>query len=1082
MVLVMFRPDQQGVLEIVLETVRRVHAQSPGAHLMLVCTRGETPVEGMHLEEHKKVVEKVSREVLVGVEELVKELNEVTKKRETLLLEKRESGARKLCEKLRIEWRGLEGGLATKTKAAMSKLRDRIGQGQKGADEVMSAEERELRKLGEGVEAVGEDLRRVQDRRGGAKRMTAEGGKVWVVESVNGDGESVRALKQGLVECLEGLPFMGEAIPQGWQTAKAEVMKEFGERIVVLREEVESKVDGKGLGVGADGVWEAQRFFQLLGEVKVHRDVLVPNLQRFMDLLKPLAHHRPREALRKMGAGGATECDEQLVPRFEALASEDQLLVQDCVGELEDQMVLREELLPHLFGWKELKSPEERAAAVELLEAWQLLGRMPAAGEGRRWVVLLRLVPGKGSALDALPRTLPDAQSKCVGQYILEWVPPGLFGRLVGWVLRRADGEWEQQRLEGSVLKAVVRGSRLGRGKGADRIRVEERRDGIEVESDNIALLKDAFREVEELLKGEFPGVNYRTRVVFRHEGEEMEAETGTETIGQILEAKKWGRKLKVRRAGKDEAKRKEELAVAEEEAKEEEAEVSEESGQRVTMREVLGGVHSGVCVCHRAHDKDTELMTELSWLLEHRSGDMVSDMGGMAREEKEEEEEEKEKEEAKERQRLSRKEESIRRCKLLVICLSAESLTQKEGLLELKWALEEQANGKPLFVVSLDPAITAAEIKKWSSEDGVELKGADGAAVRVGAETVRVLQKWLEDVQLCLPAPDLVPLQKKMEELRQDRDEKTRKQAGNWKKEMEGEIEKVQKEIEEAEKQELVLKQVSELEVLQKKIRGLLQDRDGKRKKYEGMEPWERREDEAKELKKDIEKVQKEIEEAEQQARPLKQAVQQKLDAAIKNMLYNITNPDFRAGADIEFDGRIVDGSEWFVISFPGIHKKHWDELIKKAGLSTCCVFFPEMHVFFGKHVTDPESGRGVCYCEQLYGGVRPWGCKWFERWVQLLLEGLAQNQQPIVLKQSKNHPLAKHPRRLGFSQEGEVAFAKRYLEQHKPGVRMMFQDVDRFDGLGLDAEEVMAGCTLLADLLRVFEVYGGKEGGHCL
>jgi hypothetical protein len=177
-----------------------------------------------------------------------------------------------------------------------------------------------------------------------------------------------------------------------------------------------------------------------------------------------------------------------------------------------------------------------------------------------------------------------------------------------------------------------------------------------------------------------------------------------------------------------------------------------------------------------------------------------------------------------------------------------------------------------------------------------------------------------------------------------------------------------------------------------------------------------------------------------------------------IQNMLYNITNPDFRAGADIEFDGRIVAGNEWFVISFPGIHKKHWDELIKKGGLSTCCVFFPGRHAFFGIHVRDPASGSGKCYCEQLYGGERPWGCKWFERWVELLLEGLAQDQQPIVLKQSKNHPLANHPRRLGFSQEGEVAYAKRYLEQHKPGVRMRFQDVDRFDGLALDAEQVSA------------------------
>ena len=82
-----------------------------------------------------------------------------------------------------------------------------------------------------------------------------------------------------------------------------------------------------------------------------------------------------------------------------------------------------------------------------------------------------------------------------------------------------------------------------------------------------------------------------------------------------------------------------------------------------------------------------------------------------------------------------------------------------------------------------------------------------------------------------------------------------------------------------------------------------------------------------------------------------------------------------------------------------------------------------------------------------------------WFGPWIEQLIKGIALNQQPIVLKQSKDHPLARHPRRLGFSQEGEVAYAKRYLEKNKPGMVLNFQDVDRFDPLNLeDNEEV---CT---------------------
>jgi hypothetical protein len=351
------------------------------------------------------------------------------------------------------------------------------------------------------------------------------------------------------------------------------------------------------------------------------------------------------------------------------------------------------------------------------------------------------------------------------------------------------------------------------------------------------------------------------------------------------------------------------------------------------------------VAIRSRTREQKREVMLELSLLLEHRSGDMVSDI-----EESKELKEESKEQEAKEGGQGISREEMLRGAKLVVIGLSAESLTRKQGLLELKWALEEQARGKPLFVVSLDPAITSAKIKKWSSERGVKLKGADGKAVRVGAETVRVLKKWIAR---------------------------------------------------------------EELTIHEECLQAQLQEKAGL----------------------------------------------QKLDTAIQNMLYNVLNPDFRAGADIEFEGNIVEGSSWFVISFPGIHKKHWDKLISSLNLSTCCVFFPGKHMYFGKHLIDPENCNGACYCIQLYGGIKPWGCMWFGPWIAQLIKGILLNQQPIVLKQSKDHPLARHPRRLGFSQEGEVAYAKRYLEKNKPGMVLNFQDVDRFDPLNLeDNEEV---CT---------------------
>ena len=42
-----------------------------------------------------------------------------------------------------------------------------------------------------------------------------------------------------------------------------------------------------------------------------------------------------------------------------------------------------------------------------------------------------------------------------------------------------------------------------------------------------------------------------------------------------------------------------------------------------------------------------------------------------------------------------------------------------------------------------------------------------------------------------------------------------------------------------------------------------------------------------------------------------------------------------------------------------------------KASRLSAAVVFLPQHTLHFGKH------GGDRCYCEEMYGEVKPWGCK---------------------------------------------------------------------------------------------------------
>ncbi|OLP95910.1 hypothetical protein AK812_SmicGene21907 [Symbiodinium microadriaticum] len=65
------------------------------------------------------------------------------------------------------------------------------------------------------------------------------------------------------------------------------------------------------------------------------------------------------------------------------------------------------------------------------------------------------------------------------------------------------------------------------------------------------------------------------------------------------------------------------------------------------------------------------------------------------------------------------------------------------------------------------------------------------------------------------------------------------------------------------------------------------------------------------------------------------------------------------------------------------------WDRLVEGArggGVSAAVVFLPEGTDDFGNHDAIPpkEHLQGSCWCVPLYGEKKPWGCRWWSKWIE--------------------------------------------------------------------------------------------------
>ena len=94
-------------------------------------------------------------------------------------------------------------------------------------------------------------------------------------------------------------------------------------------------------------------------------------------------------------------------------------------------------------------------------------------------------------------------------------------------------------------------------------------------------------------------------------------------------------------------------------------------------------------------------------------------------------------------------------------------------------------------------------------------------------------------------------------------------------------------------------------------------------------------------------------------------------------------------ANRTIVFHGKVRPGTGKCVCSWPGKYESAWDALVtgsRSGDISAAVVFLPWGSKHFGRHDTIPEEEKlqGSCWCVPLYGEQKPWGCRWWTKWIE--------------------------------------------------------------------------------------------------
>ncbi len=151
---------------------------------------------------------------------------------------------------------------------------------------------------------IGDRRRKLLGKDGCVLHLQLACGSVFLFDSVNGDGSSVKALSKAIYGQVIQLPMMFEQIPVLWASVQKIVQQSYTERVgplagrlVLRRREVITLLQPAVPGLNGESLWEALMFWATLGDLVVSGDVLVTDVQTFRMLLRPILQHSLTESL-----------------------------------------------------------------------------------------------------------------------------------------------------------------------------------------------------------------------------------------------------------------------------------------------------------------------------------------------------------------------------------------------------------------------------------------------------------------------------------------------------------------------------------------------------------------------------------------------------------------------------------------------------------------------------------------------------------------------------------------------------------------------------------------------------------------
>jgi len=729
--------------------LRLIHSRVPGAHVLLACTRFCTPREpGGDVALHQKQVKAVADTVNSSSKKLLKRLNKDTEVELSSLKHRLKGVKQQLKQQLE------------KLKTAPNQFSEveREAPGGHGCGQMSRAKETEGTR--HTTQKKVEDLRREKQEmesrlcllradRGSSDPlvMTLEGGQVHCIECVEGDdGKSVKDLRQMLVSCAEKMQCTKEQVPRQWFKLKEKIEEKIKRKewkaVAIHRNSDEmKKLIDELPHLSEDNVWEALQFWNQLGYVLVHGDILLPQPREMIDFLRPIVHHEPLQALKGIQDESDQNGDEE--PRYEGwvvdpskfkkLGDNDQDEVTELVKKLQEGKLERE-LLKHLVRWCELDDNQIKML-LDVLEDLNLIVKHRTGSDTTEqpdsWLCACRLVECADDRGDSeIDWSRYDGETHARVGYSVDYLPPPLFPRFLAKLLSIFADEIEKKPV---VTKTRVSMELLDDNRFTVKLEATKHEGLVEMRkiflaANNVMILRRLCREFESMIGRDFVALRCRTRVEFDSQDSRWCWDVGktegktessnvekkcTESLSQILCFKRWEKGV---------------FGMS----------LSTPGNRRpFSVAKILGVPRADYFVSHswaqnqilfRNLDKLVDRIEELTnrrvWFDKYELEDQ-QDFDDMI-------------------------EVGLHDAQCVIICLSRSYLQSENCLKELKIAWElRNKEGKKMVLIAMEPEVQRPKINGWKSGEPLRFERTEEDDAQIHGDTVSWVKKHLMGIKI---------------------------------------------------------------------------------------------------------------------------------------------------------------------------------------------------------------------------------------------------------------------------------------------------------------------------------------------